>query len=177
MYHYKWINHFSVKPSEIYDNENNLIGTIRKTYSNKIIRIIDTILFNGTYFLEYELYDDNKNLKLKAKKDIDFRKRTQFKLDYYDNNEKNQISLIDKKIFDFGEITTFEFAGEIYELKQRPFEWAKITNLNTNLVIAEWKEPIKPPFNIKLKLIEDSYKDKVLLLIGIFHSYLHGAGR
>ncbi|MFD0769491.1 hypothetical protein ACFQZ1_11710 [Bacillus sp. CGMCC 1.60114] len=65
----------------------------------------------------------------------------------------------------------------MYELKQRPFEWAKITNLNTNLVIAEWKESIKPPFNIRFKLIEDSYKDKVLLLIGIFHSYLHGAGQ
>ncbi|WJE84532.1 hypothetical protein [Bacillus sp. DX3.1] len=176
LYYYKWRSFSSVKPTQIYDENNNIIGTIKKTYSNQFIRIIDLILFKGTYFLEYMIYDSKENLQLKAKKDIDFRKRTQFFLNYYAETEEYQIHLIDKKTFDFGEITTFEFAGEMYELNQRPFEWAKITNLNTNLIIAEWKEPIKPPFNIIFKLLEESYKDKVLLLIGIFHSYLHAAG-
>lgn len=78
LYYYKWRSFYSVKPTQIYDENNNIIGTIKKMYSNQFIRIIDLILFKGTHFLEYEIYDSKENLQLKAKKDIDFRKRTQF---------------------------------------------------------------------------------------------------
>lgn len=38
-------------------------------------------------------------------------------------------------------------------------------------VVAEWKIPVKNPFKIELKLLNNELKDDVLLILGILHTY------
>lgn len=170
-YHYTWRTTYSTKPSEIFNENNEILGTINKYYPNVFCRIIDALCFEGKYFVEYRIHSSDK-LIFKAKANLNPFKKRQYKIDYYGNNKHDELLLIDKKLFDVVEVTDFEFEGKTYHLKKAPLQWAMLTV--NNQLIAEWHIPIKPPFKCRLKLHDLNYESKVLFLIGIFHTYLEG---
>lgn len=170
LYEYSWRNHYSTKPSKIMDQQKNLIGTINKKYSNVLFRILD-VFFQGKYFVEYEVRDTNNEVVLKAKGDLNPFKRRQYKIDYFEGGNHYQFQLIDKKRFDIVERTDFDFGGCNFQLKKAPLEWAKLY-LGDKL-IAEWHVPLKPPFKCRFKLYDNTYNNRILFFIGIFHSYFN----
>ncbi|MBD0382037.1 tubby C-terminal domain-like protein [Paenibacillus sedimenti] len=172
MYEYKWHNRYSTKPSNIFDENGKMIGCIQRNYSNTLVRIMDIIL-EGNLFTDYTITDAENKLIVKTHHVRSFVKRRQYLIDYYEGNEHYQIQLIDKKLFDLGEKTSFEYKGNTYQLRKSLFEWAQIA-LNDQ-VIAEWKESLKLPIKVHFKLLDKNYENQVLLLIGIFHTYLHAA--
>ena len=171
VYQYKWRTPYSTAPSEIYNDKSELIGTITKTYNNIFMKIVDITLFNGKYFIEYVIQDPEGMVIVSSIENTNPFKKRQYTITYYDENKKTVIHLIDKRKIDIVEKTTFKYAGNLYQLEQKPFDWGRI-KLDNN-IIAEWKEPIKPPFNVKFNLIDKSYENKALLFIGIFHTYLN----
>ncbi|ALC83224.1 MULTISPECIES: tubby C-terminal domain-like protein [Bacillus] len=168
LYQYKWRPAYFTNPAEILDENSNCIGTIKKHYSNVFIRLLDVIL-EGKYFVQYQIHQQN-DLIFETKAILNPFKKRQYKINYYGNDKHIEFLLIDKKMFDIVEVTSFDFDGETFHLKKAPFEWGQLT-VNDEL-IAEWHIPLKPPFTCKFKLYNSSYENMVLFLIGIFHTYL-----
>lgn len=172
MYEYRFYITTSTKPANIYDDDKNLIGILTKVYSNLFKRILDLYPFGGRAFAEYKLSNEKEQLVFKSKRGNPF-KRRQYYVYYYKNEEERYIQLIDKKSFDIGERTTFEYNGETYQLEKEMMEWARIKKNGST--VAEWNPSLKPPFKAYFKLLDEEYEDDILLLIGIFHTYLHAA--
>ncbi|MGX1195918.1 tubby C-terminal domain-like protein [Metabacillus sp. SLBN-84] len=172
LFEYNWRTNYSTKASEIFNENNENIGSIRKKYSNGLVRMLD-VFFEGKYFVEYEVLDSKNKLIFNAKANLNPMKRRQYKISYFENGEEYTIHLVDKRMLDIVEKTDFDFDGQNYHIKKVPLEWAKLTV--DNQLIAEWHIPLKPPFKGKFKLHDTEYKDRVLLLIGICHTYFNAA--
>nr|WP_295973112.1 hypothetical protein [uncultured Bacillus sp.] len=124
MYQYEWHTAYSTKSSNILDEEGKVIGTIRKKYSKPFKRILD-LPFSGKLFVEYSINDKDGNLKFESSQVLALFKRRQYNINYYEDNQRYQFLLMDKKMLDLGD-TTFEFDGVTYQLKKPVFQWAKI---------------------------------------------------
>lgn len=170
LFRYKWRNANSTKPSEIFNEKNEVVGALSKTYPNIFKRIVD-VYFKGEFFVEYEIRDGSGKIRVKSKKDTSILKKRQYYLEYFIENHKYEIHLLDYKVIDIVERTVFTFNDTEYFLEKKSFE--KATLKVNDCIIAEWKESIKPPFTVSFELLDDNYKDHVLLLIGVFHTYLH----
>lgn len=170
MYEYRFYNTISTKPSSIYDENGKEIGTITKKYSNPIQKILD-ILLKGRYFVNYELENAGSNVVFRSKKELNPFKKRQYYIKYYKNNEEYSIHIVDKRSFSAAQITNFEYNKEIYELEKSINDWAVIKK--SGAIVGEWNSTIKPPFKANFKLVDKDYEDELLLLIGIFHTYLH----
>ncbi|WP_404452132.1 hypothetical protein LG329_17540 [Virgibacillus necropolis] len=92
-------------------------------------------------------------------------------MNYYGGNNDSYLHLVDKKSFDIGQQTSFEYRGNTFQLKQSIGDWAQI--YKEGQLIAEWKSSLKAPFKAYFKLIDESNKKDELLFLGLFHTYLH----
>lgn len=170
MFEYRFYNTISTKPSSIYDENANLIGSITKKYSNPVQKILD-ILLKGRFFVNYELENNDNKVVFQSKKEPNPFKRRQYYVNYNKSDTDYSVHLVDKQSFGVGQKTTFTFNEETYELEQAFTDWARIKKDGT--IVAKWKSSLKPPFKAYFNLIDKEYEDEILFLIGIFHTYLH----
>nr|WP_139074804.1 hypothetical protein [Paenibacillus elgii] len=126
---------------------------------------------DGNLFTDYLFTDTRGNLIVKARQVRNFLARRQYIIDYYEDQKHHKIHLIDKKFFDLGEKTVFDFNGQTYILNKPLLDWGEITL--DNHVIARWKGVYSLPFKANFDLIETSYEKHSLLLLAIFHTFLH----
>ncbi|MFD1957109.1 hypothetical protein ACFSL6_23810 [Paenibacillus thailandensis] len=170
MFTYRIYNRYSTKESEISNEKGEVVAYIQRTYPNPLIRWLD-ILTEGALFTDYRLTDKGGNLIVEAKQIRTFIKRRQYDVAYRSCEGTFRIHLIDKKIFDLGEKTSFEFQDRTYELVKPLTDWGQI-KLGGN-VLAEWKETLTIPAKARFKLVDPAFKEHELLFLGIFHTYLH----
>lgn len=169
MYEYRFYNTLSTKPSTIYDEDSTVIGTISKKYTNPAQKLLDMLL-KGRFFVKYEIKDSTR-IVFKSKREPNPFKKRQYYINYYKDVGDRYIHLIDKKSFDIGERTAFEYNGETYELEKSAMDWARIKKDGN--VIAEWKSSLKIPFVAYFKMVDKNFNEDKLLLLGLFHTYLH----
>ncbi|ASN06255.1 tubby C-terminal domain-like protein [Virgibacillus necropolis] len=172
MYEYRFFNTLSTKPATIYDENETVIGTVTKTYIKPVHKLFD-LLLKGRVFVNYEVKDSKAQIIFKSKKDPNLFKRKQYHLNYYGGKNESYIHLIDKKSFDIGEQTSFEYKGGTYELKKSVGGWAQLKK--DDYLIAEWKSSLKVPFKAYFRLIDKTFKEDELLFLGLFHTYLHAS--
>ncbi|WP_430786725.1 tubby C-terminal domain-like protein [Virgibacillus flavescens] len=170
MYEYRFFNTISTKPATIYDENENGIGTVTKVYEKPVYKILD-ILLNGRIFVNYKVEGSNGDVVFKSKKDPGLFKRRQYHIHYGARDDESYIHLMDKKNFEIGERTSFEYKGDTYELEKSIGGWAAIKKDGS--VIAEWKSSLKVPFKAYFRLIEENHEEDELLFLGLFHTYLH----
>ncbi len=171
MYEYRFLNTFSTKPSAIYNQSQDKIGSIRRYYSNPLVKGIDILALRGRVIIQYKIEDQKNNLVFESKKDPHPLKKTTFHIKYYKGDSEYYVLLKDKKALDIAEITTFAFNGETYTLEKPLMDWGKIKKDNN--VIAEWKSSIKLPLKAYFNLVDSDFKEDKLFFLGIFHTYLH----
>lgn len=123
MYEYRFYNTLSTKPSTIYDEDSTVIGTISKKYTNPAQKLLDMLL-KGRFFVKYEIKDSTR-IVFKSKREPNPFKKRQYYINYYKDVGDRYIHLIDKKSFDIGERTAFEYNGETYELEKSAMELGK----------------------------------------------------
>ncbi|WP_085522814.1 tubby C-terminal domain-like protein [Tuberibacillus sp. Marseille-P3662] len=171
LYDYRFHNTYSTKPAHIYDENRNIIGTLTRVYSNPVQRLLDFYPFKGKLFVKYIITNGEDELVFISKKDLHIFKKRQYHISYYKDDDEYYVHLVDKKSFDMGEKTSFDFNGETYEFEDTLFDWARIQK--DDVVIAEWKSSLRPPFKAYFKLVDEAYENEILFLMGIFHTYLH----
>ncbi|MOA43621.1 hypothetical protein D3C78_1657900 [compost metagenome] len=115
--------------------------------------------------------DSAGNVKLKVKQVRALLKRRQYFIHYEGAGGTSIIHLVDKKRLDLGEKTSFEFDGKSYQLHKPLMDWGEIKL--EGRVVAKWKETLTIPPKASFRLEDPSHEQQLLLLLGIFHAYLH----
>ncbi|WP_273851924.1 tubby C-terminal domain-like protein [Guptibacillus spartinae] len=171
MYEYRFFTTLSTKASEIYSEDGKVIGEIEKYYKN-VWEMLADLLLNGRFSGNYKVVDQNNHERFHAIRSLNIFKRRHYFIEYETNKAtKEFIHLVDKKSFDVGEVTTFTYSGETFTLKKPFMEKAKI--YKNGSAIAEWNSSLKVPFKAYFKLLDEQYENDKLLLLGLFHTYLH----
>ncbi|CAM4429145.1 tubby C-terminal domain-like protein [Paenibacillus tarimensis] len=171
IYTYRFHNRYSTKRSEIRDEHDQVTGYVQRTYANPLMKVLDFLL-EGIVFADYRVTDRAGNLRVEAKQVRTFFKRRQYILHYeQEDGTRTSIPIIDKKRFGLEEKTGFELEGRSYELHKPVIDWGTITLQGTT--IAEWKSSLTLPPKAQFRLADPSHEAHVLLLLGIFHTYLH----
>ncbi|WP_046234833.1 hypothetical protein [Paenibacillus algorifonticola] len=169
MYTYRLYNRYSTKEAEIRGEDGRVVGRIKRTYPNLIMRIID--IFMEGLFTDYKVFNAEGNLKFEAIQVRNLFKKRQYVINYFTDSGTLQIHLIDKKRFDIGEKTSFEFEGKTYYLNKPLIGWGDISL--DGVVVAEWKETLTIPLKADFRLVDPLHEEHILILLGIFHTYLH----
>lgn len=174
MYKYKIYNKLSTSKSKIVnENDNSIVGYIKKNYTNIFTRFID-LVGDGKLFNSFKLYNKDNDLIFMSKQRNPFKFRN-FIINFTNKNrEMITLNIIDKHWFKLSEKTNFTFLNQEYELQKNIGEWAFIINKETQKKIAKWKNPATSPVSIYFELLDESLKEYELLFLGIFHTYLYG---
>ncbi|MBW7475501.1 hypothetical protein K0T92_12140 [Paenibacillus oenotherae] len=150
--------------------QGKVVAYIERTYSNPLMRLLD-IMTDGAMFADYRITDANHKLVVEANQVRTFIKRRQYYITYHSSEGTSKIHLVDKKIMDLGEKTDFEYQGKTYLLNKPLMDWGKI--IMDGKPLAEWKETLSIPAKANFKLLDPAFTEHELLLLGIFHAYLH----
>ncbi|MCS4485862.1 tubby C-terminal domain-like protein [Staphylococcus americanisciuri] len=174
MYKYKVYNKLSTSSIKI-KNENNdeIVGYIKKNYSNIFTRSID-LIGDGKFFNSFQVFNKENDLVFESKQRNPFKYRDFIIKFNRENGESLIFNIVDKHWFKLSEKTDFTFLNTEYILYKNMGEWAYIVNKETNKNVAKWKNPITSPVSIYFELLDDSLKEYDLLFLGIFHTYLYG---
>ncbi|WP_169085670.1 hypothetical protein [Paenibacillus sp. PL91] len=170
MYTYRMYNRYSTKKSEVLNEQGEVIAYIERTYSNPLMRLLD-IVTEGAMFTDYRITDANDKLVVEANQVRTFIKRRQYYITYHSGEGTSKIHLVDKKLLDLGEKTDFEYQGKTYQLNKPLMDWGII--ILDGKPLAEWKETLTIPAKANFKLVDPACNEHELLLLGIFHTYLH----
>ncbi|MCG1473719.1 hypothetical protein K4Q48_11325 [Staphylococcus epidermidis] len=174
MYKYKIYNKLSTSKSKIVnENDNSIVGYIKKNYANIFTRFID-LVGDGKLFNSFKLYNKDNDLTFMSKQKNPFKFRN-FIINFTNKDRETiTLNIIDKHWFRISEKTNFTFLNQEYELQKNIGESAIIINKKTQKKIAKWKNPVTSPVSIYFKLLDESLKEYELLFLGIFHTYLYG---
>ncbi|MCG1450642.1 hypothetical protein K4R64_10720 [Staphylococcus epidermidis] len=174
MYKYKIYNKLSTSKSKIVnENDNSIVGYIKKNYANIFTRFID-LVGDGKLFNSFKLYNKDNDLIFMSKQKNPFKFRN-FIINFTNKDRETiTLNIIDKHWFRISEKTNFTFLNQEYELQKNIGESAIIINKKTQKKIAKWKNPVTSPVSIYFKLLDESLKEYELLFLGIFHTYLYG---
>ncbi len=170
MYEYRFFNTISNKAADIYDNKGDKIGKVEKYYKHLWERVVDMLL-KGRFSGNYRLYDRNNNELINSQRSLNIFKKRQYTVEYKTDRANKTIKLVDEKSFGIGEITSFLLNEEKFILKKDVMDKAQISKDDS--VIAEWESSIKVPFKAYFTLKDQKYENDCLLLLGLFHTYLH----
>lgn len=151
----------STKLQDIRDEENRVIGKIGRYYKNKIQYLLDLILSIQT--LNIKVYDQSSNLIVNATQKVKL-----FGDDWEISHKGERYYL--KNITKVKTNPRFEFVYN--ETKYMVFKdfadkYIKLKNIETNLIVAEYKFiTLKPPRKILVKNFNEEIND--YLLMGVF---------
>ncbi|TGA98354.1 hypothetical protein E4665_08945 [Sporolactobacillus shoreae] len=173
-YHYRTRFDFSTRQTTIYNEQDETIGSIQRTYPTKVQQLIDTVLYRSRHYKNYEIRNQERRLIVSITDQTKRFKRRDQKVIYYKNDQVYSFHLIDSTVFGDTENVTFSFENQKCSIQKLPLEPAKFT-VNGQLA-ADWKIPVKSPLNTQVRLLNEDLKKDILLFIGCLHGYYSAEG-
>ncbi|MGC7687514.1 MULTISPECIES: tubby C-terminal domain-like protein [Staphylococcus] len=117
MYKYKVYNSLTTSPSKIENcNNKSIVGSVKKSYSNLIKRVINFI-GDGKFYNCFEVYDENNKLIFQSQQINQFKHKNYYVK--YLTNTSNTFSI---KLIDESKIKIFEKATFSFLIKNLKFK-------------------------------------------------------
>ncbi|MCM3180866.1 hypothetical protein [Cytobacillus horneckiae] len=143
----------STKLVDIINNDKEVVGTFKREYKNILYQIIDSTVFKGDGFVQYNSYSTEGKLNYKVIKRLKMIKQSDYLINCYKGEEK-VYTVTYQTLQDIAPEFLIESRDERYVIKKMPMDWARVYYKDKE--VARWKMKTTELFKVYMEIEEDS---------------------